>query len=88
MHQPCPPHPHLHLKAPAAQNEMKLVELNINRAADEGIVRKDEEKHCTKFSALLLTAGVLAGIIHVWANLRWHPRRSRAGCEETRVNQH
>lgn len=83
-----PTHPHPHLKAPAAQSEMKLVELNINRAADERIVRKGEERRCTKFSALLLTAGVLAGIIHVLANLRWHPRRSPAASEETWVNQH
>lgn len=78
------PRPHPHLKAP----EMKLVELNINWAADEGIVKLGEGRRCTKFSALLFTAGVLLGILRVSANLRWHPRRSRAGSEETRVNQH
>lgn len=50
--------------------------------------RGEERRRCTKFSGLLLTADVLAGIIHVAANLRWHPGRSRAGSEESRVNQH
>lgn len=51
-------------------------------------MEKGEERRCTKFSALLLCTGVLAGIIHVSANLRRHPRRSWAASEETRVNQH
>lgn len=75
--------------APAAQNEMKLVQLNINQAADEGIVRQAGERRCTKFSALLLTVDTLLGIIHVSANLHWHPRRpwsSRGGSGEARVN--
>lgn len=75
--------------APAARNEMKLVELNINRAPDERIVRKGEERRCTKLSGLLLSVGVVVGIIHVSANLRWHPTRprsSRGGSEEAGVN--